>query len=136
MDDLPAKLKDVRERIAQFTKLLEECSAASAAARALLSQESTHRPRRTIESELLEAEMNLRWIRPDLAALVSRERLLEADLGAVMAEDVEAAAAETARAAKAAKAKGTNKRAEPPGGREIDRAADDSSQEDPATAGT
>ena len=106
MDDLRTKLEDVRERIAHYTQLLEERAAAAEASRGLLDQDSTYpRRRNEIESELLAAEMDLRWIRPDFAALVSRERILEADLGELLAHTVELAAVEKARAAKAAKAK-------------------------------
>jgi hypothetical protein len=106
VDDLPAKLEDVRGRIAHYTELLQQREAAAAAARGLLAQDSTYpRRRREIESELLAAEMDLGWIRPDLTALVSRERVLEADLAELMVRDLELAATEKARAAKAAKAK-------------------------------
>ena len=44
-------------------------------------------------------EMDLRWIRSDLAALRNRERLLEADLAQVIADDLALADAGRARAA-------------------------------------
>jgi hypothetical protein len=95
-----------------------------------LAQDNTYpRRRKEIESELLAAEMDLSWIGPDLTALVSRERVLEADLGAMMADEVELAAVEKARAAKAAKAKRTNKRAKPLRGGENDGA--DASEKGP-----
>ena len=130
MDDLRTKLEDVRERIAHYTQLLEERAAAAEASRGLLDQGSTYpRRRNEIESELLAAEMDLRWIRPDLAALVSRERILEADFGELLAHTVELAAVEKARAAKAAQAR----RAKPA---DVENESADASEEDPATAGT
>jgi hypothetical protein len=112
--DLPAKLTAIRERIAHYALLLAESSAAADAARAALKQPSTYpRLRRVVEAELSSAMMDLGWIRPDLAALVNRERLLQADLGQMMADDLALAATEKARAAKAGKARGT-KRAKPP----------------------
>jgi hypothetical protein len=114
MDDLRTKLEDVRERIAHYTQLLEASQAAAAKARALLDLPSTYpRPRRELEAELHTAEVDCQWIRIDLAALVSRERLLESGLGDEMARDLELRAVEAARAAKAGKAKGkATKRAE------------------------
>ena len=106
MDDLQVKLAEARERRARLEKLLAAADRSAEAARVLLAQESTYpRPRRAIESELHAAEMDLRWIGSDLAALVSRERVLEADLASIWAEELELAAAEVARAAKVAKGK-------------------------------
>ena len=59
------------------------------------------------------AEMDVNWIGSDLARLADRVRNLEADLGDLMAQDVEHKAT-----------KGQAKQAEPPNGGEIKRAAD------------
>ena len=108
MDELQGKLEEARSRHTHYGKLLAERSAAADTARALLAQDSTYpRKRRDIEAELRAAESDLVWISRDLLALADRVRLLESDLGDVMAHDVELAATEKARGAKAAKAKGS-----------------------------
>ena len=106
MDDLQRELTEARKRHAHYVRLLEERSAAAEEARAPLAQETTYPKRRAeVESELFAAETDLKWIRPDLAELASRIRLLEAELALMMAADVEQRIAEAARTAKVAKGK-------------------------------
>jgi hypothetical protein len=134
--DLPTMLAEAHDRRAHLETLLTERSTAAETARALLAQDSTYpRPRKEVEAELREAESDLRWIRQDLAALATHERFLEANLGAMMADEVELAAVEKARTAKAAKAqRKAAKRTKPSEGVESTSAAD-ASEEDPAAAG-
>ena len=130
MDDLQTMLSEARQRHAHFVELLAERSAAVDAARELLAQDSTYpRRRREIEAELSAAETDLQWISRDLTPLADRVRLLESDLGDVMAREVELAAAENARATKVGS---QGKRAKPPTGGETNVAS--SQAEAPAGA--
>jgi hypothetical protein len=132
-NDQRRKLEDVRERIAHLQRLLANRAAAGEAARAQLGHESTPpRRRQVIEFELLEVAADVAWIQADLEPLVSRERLLEADLAASMTADLERGG-EAARAAKAAKIKGRAKQSGQAA--TMENASADASQKDPATTG-
>jgi hypothetical protein len=124
--DLQVQLAEAREQRAHLQTLLTERLAAGETARAQLDQHPPFPcPHREIEAELRAAESDVAWISQDLHALVSRERLLEAALGQMMADDLALAAAEKARTVKVAKSKGKGEGV----------VADASTQKDSATAG-